>query len=329
MCWCPGRTCSASTAPASKGGGRVNVSATGLAVAFAAGVVVIRLPVRAAADPRLPVVSGRARRRAAARPAAGAVIATIAFTAGFTAVFTLAGAGVGLVGGQFVDHRRGLELAGGILVIAMGVVMIVGGPLSSSASGGCRSVRAAHRARRGGRRRGVRGRLVALHRPDAGEHPGDRRGPGPGDRRRRVAGRLLARPRPPVDRRRALSSPRWLEVAAPIRPYLGTVSARAGAAADLHRRAAGERPAREISPGSAVELRHAVKVVSVVGNRPQFIKAAPLSPRARRRCASTCSSTPASTTTRALAGVLRRARAAAAGPRIGGGSGATPIRRRA
>jgi cytochrome c-type biogenesis protein len=44
-------------------------------------------------------------------------------------VFTLAGAGVGLVGSQFIDHRHGLELIGGALVIAMGALMLLGGPL--------------------------------------------------------------------------------------------------------------------------------------------------------------------------------------------------------
>ena len=37
-----------------------------------------------------------------------------AFVLGFGAVFTAAGAGAGLLGAQFVSHRRGLELVGGI-----------------------------------------------------------------------------------------------------------------------------------------------------------------------------------------------------------------------
>ena len=74
----------------------------------------LRLAVRPTPDPWIPLVRGR-------RPAGGeagdrrpAVIATLAFTAGFAAVFTLAGAGAGLIGAQFEDHRRALELAGGV-----------------------------------------------------------------------------------------------------------------------------------------------------------------------------------------------------------------------
>jgi cytochrome c-type biogenesis protein len=50
-------------------------------------------------------------------------IATSFFVAGFTCAFALAGAGVGLLGGQFLDHRRSLEIGGGLLVIAMGVTL--------------------------------------------------------------------------------------------------------------------------------------------------------------------------------------------------------------
>jgi cytochrome c-type biogenesis protein len=50
-------------------------------------------------------------------------IATACFVAGFTCMFALAGAGVGLLGGQFLSHRRTLEIIAGVLVIVMGVVL--------------------------------------------------------------------------------------------------------------------------------------------------------------------------------------------------------------
>ena len=45
--------------------------------------------------------------------------------AGFSLLFALAGAGAGVLGAQFLDHRRGLELVGGAVVIAMGVLMLM------------------------------------------------------------------------------------------------------------------------------------------------------------------------------------------------------------
>jgi cytochrome c-type biogenesis protein len=107
----------------------VNVSATGLAVAFAAGVVAFASPCVLPLIPGYLSFLGGTQTGATTVDRRAAVLATIAFTAGFAAVFTVAGAGVGLVGAQFVNHRRGLELVGGALVIAMGVLMIAGGPL--------------------------------------------------------------------------------------------------------------------------------------------------------------------------------------------------------
>jgi cytochrome c-type biogenesis protein len=48
----------------------------------------------------------------------------VAFAAGVVSIFTLAGAGAGILGSQFLEHRRGLELIGGVIVIAMGIVML-------------------------------------------------------------------------------------------------------------------------------------------------------------------------------------------------------------
>jgi cytochrome c-type biogenesis protein len=102
----------------------VSVSATDLTVAFAAGFVSFVSP---CVWPLLPgylsFVSGVARADLAGHRRR-VTMASIGFVAGFTAVFTLAGAGTGVLGGQFLDHRSGLELVAGALVIAMGVVML-------------------------------------------------------------------------------------------------------------------------------------------------------------------------------------------------------------
>jgi cytochrome c-type biogenesis protein len=50
-------------------------------------------------------------------------IATSFFVAGFTVAFALAGAGAGLLGGQFLDYRRTLEIVAGVLVIVMGATL--------------------------------------------------------------------------------------------------------------------------------------------------------------------------------------------------------------
>jgi cytochrome c-type biogenesis protein len=103
----------------------MSVSAADLAVAFAAGFVSFVSPCVWPLIPGyLSFVSGvpggelSGHRRRVVTAAAG-------FVAGFTAVFTLAGAGSGVLGGQFLDHRRGLELVAGALVIAMGVAMLL------------------------------------------------------------------------------------------------------------------------------------------------------------------------------------------------------------
>jgi cytochrome c-type biogenesis protein len=103
----------------------MNITATQLAVAFAAGTVSVVSPCVWPLIPGyLSFVSGvgaselpEQRRRVA--------VTALGFVAGFTAVFTLAGAGSGVLGGQFLDHRRGLELVGGAIVIGMGVLMLL------------------------------------------------------------------------------------------------------------------------------------------------------------------------------------------------------------
>ena len=103
----------------------MNLSATQLSVAFAAGVVSIVSPcVWPLVPGYLSLVSGVPVGELEDRRAR-VVGAATGFVAGFTVVFTLAGAGVGILGGQFLEHRRGLELIGGGIVIALGVLMVL------------------------------------------------------------------------------------------------------------------------------------------------------------------------------------------------------------
>jgi len=112
----------------------MSISATELAVAFAAGAVSIASP---CVWPLLPgyvsFVTGAPAGEAVAHQRR-ALLAAGGFVLGFTAVFTIAGAGAGLLGGLFLDHRRGLELVGGAIVIGFGILMLLPrSPLASSA----------------------------------------------------------------------------------------------------------------------------------------------------------------------------------------------------
>ncbi len=93
-------------------------------VAFAAGFVSFASPCVLPLVPAyLGVVSGvgfddfEKRRWAVFFP-------TLAFVVGFTLVFTALGASVGLAGTQLLEHRHALEIAGGLFVIAMGLVLL-------------------------------------------------------------------------------------------------------------------------------------------------------------------------------------------------------------
>ncbi len=95
-----------------------------LAVAFAAGFVSFASPcVWPVLPGYLSYISGVSSSELADQRRRVAV-AAVAFVAGFSILFTLAGAGVGVLGAQFVDHRRALELAAGILVAVMGLTML-------------------------------------------------------------------------------------------------------------------------------------------------------------------------------------------------------------
>ena len=104
---------------------RVNASPTELSVAFAAGLAGVASPCMLPLVPGyLSFVSGvsatdLADRRRQVATSAGA------FVLGFGAVFTAAGAGAGLLGAQFVSHRRGLELVGGVLVVTFGLILLL------------------------------------------------------------------------------------------------------------------------------------------------------------------------------------------------------------
>jgi cytochrome c-type biogenesis protein len=103
----------------------MSVSGADLAVAFAAGFVSFVSPCVWPLIPGyLSFVSGVPGTELAGHRRR-VVIAAAGFVAGFTAIFTVAGAGSGILGGQFLDHRRGLELVAGALVIAMGVAMLL------------------------------------------------------------------------------------------------------------------------------------------------------------------------------------------------------------
>ncbi len=102
----------------------MSVSATDLAVAFAAGFGGFVSPCVLPLVPGyLSFVGGTSAAELESKRTA-VVFSTAAFVLGFGAVFTLAGAGVGLLGAQFLDHRSGLELVGGVVVMAMGVIML-------------------------------------------------------------------------------------------------------------------------------------------------------------------------------------------------------------
>jgi cytochrome c-type biogenesis protein len=103
----------------------VNISPTDLTVAFAAGFVSFVSPCVWPLIPGyLSFVSGVPGAELPGHRTR-VVLAATGFVAGFSLLFALAGAGIGVLGSQFVDHRRGLELVGGAIVIAMGVLMLM------------------------------------------------------------------------------------------------------------------------------------------------------------------------------------------------------------
>lgn len=106
----------------------VEVSAVGLASAFAAGVVSFLSPCM------LPLVPGYvsyiAGRPLDAQPAQGArgrfpaLVPSVFFVLGFSSVFIVLGAGASAIGQLVLSYRYEANLAGGVIVIIFGLFMI-------------------------------------------------------------------------------------------------------------------------------------------------------------------------------------------------------------
>ena len=97
------------------------------------------------------------------------------------------------------EHRRTLEIVSGLLIVLMGAVLAGFGGMLLQQERRLQPARTPGRAAgRRARRRGLRHRLDALRRADAGRDPGPGRPLRPCARRRDPAGGLLARPGRPV-----------------------------------------------------------------------------------------------------------------------------------
>jgi len=103
-----------------------DLGATAFAVAFTGGLVSFLSPCVLALVPGyLAFVSGVSvegiarRRRAVVAP-------TLAFIGGFAVIFTLLGAGIGGASGALKGERQSLQLAGGALLVALGLVLALG-----------------------------------------------------------------------------------------------------------------------------------------------------------------------------------------------------------
>lgn len=103
-----------------------DLGVTAFAVAFTGGLVSFLSPCVLALVPGyLAFVSGVSvdaiarRRRAVVAP-------TLAFVGGFALVFTLLGAGIGGASSALKGERQSLQLAGGALLVALGLVVVLG-----------------------------------------------------------------------------------------------------------------------------------------------------------------------------------------------------------
>jgi cytochrome c-type biogenesis protein len=131
----------------------IHADAVGLAVAFAAGFVSFLSPcVWPIVPAYLSYVSGVAFADVGDQTRR-VVTATACFVLGFSAVFTLGGVGAGVLGSQLTRHHRGLEIAAGVLVIVMGLVML--------GAAGTRFLQREHRLHLRERPAGLAGALIA------------------------------------------------------------------------------------------------------------------------------------------------------------------------
>lgn len=101
-----------------------DISALSYPVAFAAGFVSFASPCVLAVVPGyLSFISGVSFDELGARTR-DVMVPTIAFVAGFSLMFTAYGASAGLIGYSLTEHQDFLNLAAGILLIAMGIAMV-------------------------------------------------------------------------------------------------------------------------------------------------------------------------------------------------------------
>ena len=103
-----------------------DLGATAFAVAFTGGLISFLSPCVLALVPGyLAFVSGVSV-EGIARQRRAVVGPTLAFIGGFAVVFTLLGAGIGGTSALLKDERRPLELAGGAILIILGLIVVLG-----------------------------------------------------------------------------------------------------------------------------------------------------------------------------------------------------------
>jgi cytochrome c-type biogenesis protein len=102
----------------------IAVSPIGLATAFAAGFASFASPCVVPLVPAyLSFVSGVSHDELG-QNARRVTLATAAFVLGFTIIFSALGAGAAIAGHSLLAERRGLEIGGGLFVIAMGLALL-------------------------------------------------------------------------------------------------------------------------------------------------------------------------------------------------------------
>ena len=101
----------------------VALDAPGLALSFGAGAITFFSPCVLPIVPGyLAMLSGSTSTAQTSRR--GRAVPIGAFVLGFGIVFTLLGAGASLFGGALLSHRRELEIAGGAMLVLMGIAFL-------------------------------------------------------------------------------------------------------------------------------------------------------------------------------------------------------------